>query len=107
MQTDFTRPSMAATDAEAHDSFFSRTAGMLEMAGNADSVLKTLVSDTDADNWRLLSRSLGMNSSQLLRHVVRVRMYGEDGVLRMAQEEIFRANGKVPVSVLSPEKEAM
>lgn len=89
MQTDFTRPSMAATDAAAHDStLFSRASGLLSQAGNADSELKTRVGDDAADDFRRLARSLGLNTSEFLRIMVLTRLYGVNGVARMAQEHM-------------------
>lgn len=101
MQTNFTLDSMDAMDADAHESTstYSRSAGLLSQAGNADAVLKTLVSDKAADDWRVLARGLGMNSSEMLRIVVYDRLYGEEGVLSMTRDQIARVTGKSPQRV--------
>jgi len=79
----------------AHDStplaaslVWSRSSGLLSQSGNADSELKTRVSDDAADDFRRLARELGMNTSELLRLLVLTRLYGVDGVARMTREHL-------------------
>lgn len=81
------------------DICFSRSAGLLSQSGNADAVLKTLVSDKAGDDWRRLARSFGMSSSELLRICVYERLYGVDGVVTMTRDQIARVTGKVPETV--------
>jgi hypothetical protein len=85
---------MPDTEASAHDDIaLSRSAGLLSMNGNADSELKTRVSDEAADDFRRLARELGMNTSELLRVCVLTRLYGVDGVARMTATHLARAVG--------------
>ena len=86
---------MDATAASAHSSVaFSRSAGLFSQSGNADSELKTRVSDGAADDFRRLARELGMNTSELLRLTVLVRLYGVDGVASMARTSLGRVAGE-------------
>ena len=96
MHTDFTRHSMAAIDADAHESW-SRSAGLLSQAGNADSELKTRVSDGAADAFRVMARGFGMGTSEFLRIMVLTRLYGVDGVSMMTSKHISDVAGVVPV----------
>ncbi len=100
MHTNFTLHSMADMDDDAQaESSWSRSAGLLSQAGNADSVLKTLVSDKAADDWRVMARGFGMSSSEFLRIVIYERLYTVDGVASMTREQIARVSGKVPERV--------
>lgn len=101
MHTAFTLDSMDEMDADAHDSTssYSRSAGLLSQAGNADAVLKTLVSDKASDDWRVLARSFGMNGSELLRICIYERLYGVEGVASMTRAQIAQVTGKVPETV--------
>lgn len=85
---------MDATDLEAQsDVAFSRSAGLLSQSGNADSELKCRVSDEDADAFRMLARSHGMTTSELLRILVKVKLHGVDGVARMTAEQLALVAG--------------
>lgn len=101
MHTDFTLDSMDEMDADAHESTssYSRSAGLLSQAGNADAVLKTLVSDKASDDWRMLARGFGMNSSELLRICIYERLYGVEGVASITRDQIARVTGKSPQRV--------
>ena len=81
-------------DLDQSESAFSRSAGLMSSTGNADSELKTRVSDDAADDWRRLARGLGMNTSELLRLTVLVRLYGVDGVASMARKNLGLAAGE-------------
>lgn len=82
---------------DAHDDIaFSRSAGLLAQTGNADAELKTRVSDDAADDFRRLARGLGMNTSELLRHLVLIRLYGKDGVAMMAARQLDAVAGDGP-----------
>ncbi len=78
------------------DVMLSRSAGLLSQSGNADSELKTRVSDDAADDFRRLARELGMNTSELLRLIVLTRLYGIDGVSRMQATQLARVAGNGP-----------
>lgn len=89
-----TLPSMADTDAEAHErTAFSRSAGLLSQSGNADAELKTRVSDEAADDFRKLGRALGMTTSELLRVLVLTRLYGVEGVSSMTAAHLALVAG--------------
>jgi hypothetical protein len=91
---------MQNTDDDAHDSIAaSRSAGLLSGTGNADSEIKTRISDEAADDFRKLARELGFNTSELLRLIVLTRLYGIDGVERMQAAQLRRVTG------LSPQKD--
>ena len=85
----------------------SRSAGLLSQSGNADSELKTRVADEVADDFRRLARSLGMNTSELLRIMVLTRLYGVEGVTRMAAEHLARVSGEGPELAPQPESEGL
>lgn len=89
--TDDTTRSMNTDNA-----MFSRSAGLLSQSGSADAELRTRVSDEAADEFRRLARSLGMNTSELLRLMVLTRLYGAAGVARMTEEQIALAAGVEP-----------
>lgn len=96
-------PSIDDTDADAHCLIpFSRSAGLLSSSGNADSELKTRVSDDVADDWRKMARSLGMTTSEFLRLTVMVRLYGVEGVSIMTAKHLALVAGQEPSGV--PEK---
>jgi hypothetical protein len=87
-------------DLLAHEStssaVFSRSAGLLSGAGNADAEVKTRLSDKAADDLRVLARSFGMNISEFLRVLVLTRLYGVEGMTRMTQEQISLVAGSGP-----------
>lgn len=91
----------------AADLVLSRSAGLLSQSGNADSELKTRVADEVADDFRRLARSLGMNTSELLRIMVLTRLYGAEGVTRMAAEHLSRVSGDGPQSIPESTHEGM
>lgn len=82
-----------ALSAQASTAAFSRSAGLLSQSGNADSVLKTLVSDDAAEDFRRLARGLGMNTSELLRLMVLTRLYGIEGVASMQRNHLLVVTG--------------
>lgn len=88
---------MPDTDDSAHDDIaLSRSAGLLSQSGNADSEIKTRVSDDAADDFRRLARSLGMNTSELLRLIVLTRLYGIEGVASMQAKQLAVVTGHGP-----------
>lgn len=97
MHTAFTRFNMADMDAAAHE-LWSRSAGLLSQAGNADSELKTRVADGVADDFRLMARGFGMGTSEFLRIMVLTRLYGVDGVSRMTSKHIGEVAGVGPTN---------
>ncbi len=86
------------TGDEPDEIALSRSAGLLSGTGNADSEIKTRISDEAADDFRKLARELGFNTSELLRLLVLSRLYGVDGVQRMQAAQLARVTG------MSPEK---
>lgn len=97
--TDMTRASMALTDDVAQSAMFSRSAGLLSQTGNADAELKTRVHEEDAEDFRRLARSMGMNTSELLRIMILVKLRGVDGVLSITRKQLEY------VSEVGPEKD--
>ena len=86
--------SMLATADEAHDESsvaFSRTIGV--PTGGADDELKTRVSFDEGEAFRRLARELGFSTSELLRQMVRIRLYGVDGVAMMERQRLERVAG--------------
>lgn len=77
---------------------FSRSAGLFAELGNADAELKTRVSDDDADAFRRLARSHGLNTSQMLRVMVMTRLHGVKGVATMAASHLAAVAGEGPES---------
>lgn len=105
MHTNFTLDSMDEMDADAHDSTsaYSRSAGLLSQAGNADSELKTRVSDDAADDFRRTARALGMGTAEFLRIIVLTRLYGVEGVSIMTKKHLEQVAGISPTQ--APEKD--
>jgi hypothetical protein len=104
MATDaFTRSSSDDSAADAHPTvLWSRSSGLLSQSGNADSELKTRVSDGAADDFRRLARELGMTASELLRLMVLTRLYGIDGVTTMTRTQLAHAAGVGPERATAP-----
>lgn len=97
MHTAPTLESMAFTDEDAQSrACWSRSAGLLSQSGNADSELKTRVSDGAADDFRALARSFGMGTSEFLRIMVLTRLYGVEGVAIMTSKHISAVAGTGP-----------
>jgi hypothetical protein len=93
-QAPLMRDSQNCSDSDAV--MYSRSAGLLSQAGNADAELKTRVSHDASDDFRRLARELGMTTSELLRVLILTRLYGVDGVARMTSDHLQRVAGIVP-----------
>lgn len=88
---------MALTDATPQGSF-SRSIGFPSRMGEATAEIKGKVPECVKDDFEALAHSLGMSSSDLVRRIVMVRLYGIEGTQRMLLNQLHAAAGIGPES---------
>ena len=74
-------------------SCMSRSTGLPPSLGKSTFAPKTSVPDEIGEEFERLARSLDMNTSELLRLLVLVRVRGSEWVLRVHQERVSHAAG--------------
>ena len=88
---------MALTAATSQGSF-SRSIGFPSRMGKATAEIKGKVPECVKDDFEALAHSLGMSSSDLVRRIVMVRLYGIEGTQRMLLHQLHAAAGIGPES---------
>lgn len=77
---------------------FSRPIGFPSRIGKATAEIKGKVPECVKDDFEALGHSLGMSSSDLVRRIVMVRLYGIEGTQRMLLNQLHAAAGIGPES---------